>query len=202
MSRILALLLAGFLALPCEAAIFSDNFDSYALGAPTGPSFGPWTVTNGTVDVIGDPGFYDLLPGNGRYLDLDGSTNSEGAITTTVIVTPGLYDISFDLAGSQRGTFELVQVTVSDGVTPLILLFGRASGDQFSTEHISYLSATNSLTVEIANYSYLGLAGDNVGALLDNVAINAAVPEPAALTVWALGLAACGYGARRKLIAA
>jgi hypothetical protein len=57
------------------------------------------------VDLIGNPSFFDFLPGNGRYVDLDGSTGDAGKMTSIALSLAGgvLHKLSFDLAGSQRG---------------------------------------------------------------------------------------------------
>ena len=91
------------------APVYTDNFNSNTPAGNLTPA--GWTVTGGSVDVVG-PGFFDLLPGNGSYIDLDGSTNSAGLLSTTVVgAANGSYTVTFDLAGSQRGTSESVLVT-------------------------------------------------------------------------------------------
>jgi hypothetical protein len=62
--------------------IFFDNFDANnpGLNVPSG-----WTIAKaGTVDLIGvcksNSPFFDNLPGNGCYVDLEGSTNSAGLL--------------------------------------------------------------------------------------------------------------------------
>jgi hypothetical protein len=84
------------------ATVFSDNFDSDPLGLNAVPA--GWTIGNdGTVDVIGNPGFYDLIPGNGRDIDLDGSTGAAGLLETSFAVTAGLtYTATFQLGGNHR----------------------------------------------------------------------------------------------------
>src|SRR5512134_1207510 len=84
--------------------LFSDNFDSETL-ALNYNAFANWTVSDGTVDLIGNPAFFDLLPGNGRYVDLDGSTSNAGVMTSSALSLTGgvTYDLTFSLAGSQRG---------------------------------------------------------------------------------------------------
>ena len=44
-------------------------------------SFSQFSVTNGTVDLIGN-GFFDFYPSQGRYVDLDGSTGNAGLLGT------------------------------------------------------------------------------------------------------------------------
>lgn len=47
------------------------------IGSP--PASSGWTVSpNGTVDIHGVGGMYDFIPGNGSYVDLDGTSLSSG----------------------------------------------------------------------------------------------------------------------------
>ena len=126
-------------SLTHAATIFSDNFDSYAPDQlnwnPPGAS--GWTVTDGTVDLHGAGGAYDVLPGNGSYVDLDGSSLESGLFSNTVILTGGTaYLLSFDLSGSQRGTAsETVHVS-----------FGSATGSYV-------LNATDSFSTYLLNFT-------------------------------------------------
>ena len=71
------------------ALIFSDDFDSYTAGIPW-PGEGNWTVTEASVDLIGEGTSWDLLPGNGKYLDMDGSTGNAGTIESiSIALAPG-----------------------------------------------------------------------------------------------------------------
>lgn len=64
-----------------------------------------WNVVGGTVDLLG-PGLYDLVPGNGLYVDLAGSTPpGHGKLVSKVALslTEGdSYRVAIDLAGNQR----------------------------------------------------------------------------------------------------
>ena len=193
-SLILAL---SLLALPLSSqaiTVFSDNFDSDALGLNQTTFNGGWTVTSGTVDLIGQGGVFDLLPGNGRYVDLDGSTSLSGTFDNQVPFSAlTTYTLSFDLAGSQRGDTNVVDV-----------IFGTASQsytmnslDPFTTYMLSF--ATNGA----ANYQifFKNNGGDNIGALLDNVKVTtelSEVPVPAALPLMASALGIFGLSRRRK----
>ena len=71
---ILAAAVASVFSVSAQAAtIFSDNFDSYAADQLNWvpPVLSGWTITNGSVDIIGSGGSYDFLTGNGSYVDLD-----------------------------------------------------------------------------------------------------------------------------------
>ena len=187
-------LLAGATALALSAGahaatVFSDNFDADALllnSVPTG-----WTIGNaGAVDVIGAPGFFDLIPGNGHYVDLDGSNGTAGLLETSFATAVGTtYTATFQLGGNQRdGNSD--PVTVMLGSTSLTLPIGPTDG--FTTYSISTTATGGTLQL-----SFLDGRGGNVGALLDNVAVST-VPEPAGLSLLVAGIAALGFAARRR----
>ena len=191
------ILTLSLLALPLSSqaiTVFSDNFDTDALGLNKTTFNGGWTVTSGTVDLIGQGGVFDFLPGNGRYVDLDGSTSLSGSFDNQVPFSAlTTYTLSFDLAGSQRGDTNVVDV-----------IFGTASQsytmnslDPFTTYMLSFA------TSGAANYQifFKNNGGDNIGALLDNVKVSTGVsevPVPAALPLMASALGIFGLSRRRK----
>jgi hypothetical protein len=189
---ILSAIMATLPALS-QAAVFTDNFDGDALALNQTTFLGGWTVTGGgTVDLIGDPAFYDFLPGNGRYVDLDGSTGNAGGFDKQLgLAASTNYTLSFDLAGSQRGDSNIVDVIFGTTTQQFTL----ASLDPFTTHTMSF--TTNSA----ANYQifFKNAGGDNVGALLDNVSVSvAAVPEPSTYMLMLGGLGLIGFVARRR----
>lgn len=162
------------------APIFSDNFDDDALSLNQTVFWGGWTVSSGSVDVIGDPSFFDLLPENGRYLDLDGSTGQSGQLSNVLSLSAGQnYELTFDLAGSQRGSSETVYVTFGDTLTD----FSLNSGDVFSNYSVTFTPTSDGLYSMI----FQNAGGDNVGALLDNVSVSP-VPEPSMILMMLVGL--------------
>jgi hypothetical protein len=62
------------------ATVFSDDFNTDSLALNQTSFLGGWTVSSGTVDLIGT-GFFDFYPGNGHYVDLDGSTANAGVFS-------------------------------------------------------------------------------------------------------------------------
>ena len=116
-----ALVTAGAHAAP----LASDDFDANALklnGVPVG-----WTVTGGTVDIIGTSfsgTAFNLVPGHGAYIDLDGSSGDAGLLSRTFTLNAGVeYTATFDLAGSHRGSTETGMDTDCSlaEINPLIL---------------------------------------------------------------------------------
>ncbi len=179
-----------------SATLLSDNFNSETLGLNyTG--FVNWNVVNGTVDLIGSPNFFDLLPGNGRYVDLDGSTSQAGTLTSKqsfVLPDGGTFTLSFDLAGSQRGDVNIVDVTLS-GSSLLSLTVN--SSDPFAPHQINLFNASGSTMSGPLTFHNRG--GDNLGAILDNVLLTGpsqAAPEP--ITVMLLGFGLAGLGIIRR----
>lgn len=165
--------------------LFSDNFDGEALGLNT--TLDNWTISDGTIDVIGNPGFFDFYPGNGRYLDLDGSSGNAGRITTnsTFSFLAGTYTLSFQLGGSTRGDTNSVTVALGSIFSEVFTLASNA-GLQTFTRTITLASAAGSGAL---SFDHAG--GDNLGLLLDDVLLDfrapTTVPEPSTLALLSLG---------------
>lgn len=173
------------------APVFSDNFNADALGLNTTSFLGGWTVSNGTVDTIGNPGFYDLIPGNGRYIDLDGSTGHAGVFSNSVnLAANTTYVMTFSLAGNHRGYgADTVDVTFGSSTAQYVL----SSPDALTQYSVSFTTGAGGAT----GFSFHNRGGDNVGAMLDNVSI-AAVPEPETYAMLLAGLGMVGFAARRR----
>ena len=192
-STIIAAATTIVFAAPASAAvtIFSDNFDSYSPLALNWipPVASGWTVTDGTVDLIG-AGFIDILPGNGNYIDLDGSTANSGVFANSVNLTGGVtYTLSFDLAGSQRGSTETANVNFGTATASFTL----NSSDPLATYSLNFTPAASGAY----SFSYENLGGDNVGLLLDNVSVSA-VPEPEIYAMLLAGLGMLGFMLRSR----
>jgi hypothetical protein len=187
------LVLLGFLTFngPGHAAlVFQDNFNTenggnYALNYN---GFTNWTVSGGgTVDLIGFNSPWDLYPGNGLYVDLDGSTSQAGILATRKFFAAGTYLVEFTLAGNARSGYggDTVVVNVGDWTKTFTL----ASNAPFSPQ--SFIAETSGGPLTFSNQG-----GDNVGAILDNVSVST-VPIPPTVYLLSAGLVGL-YGLRRK----
>jgi hypothetical protein len=204
-------ILLGMLALlwsanaASGAIVFSENFNAENGGVEqlNYDSFAQFDVVDGTgtVDLIGNGGTFDFLPGNGLYVDLDGTTNDSGLLISSVPISlgPGTYSLSFDLAGSQRGTSETAAISFSFPpglITDTITLPTDQGFTTFSYSFTVLVPTTGVL-------SFQGAGGDNVGLLLDDIVIesvvsNGAIPEPSTLTIFSLGGIGLALGSLRR----
>jgi hypothetical protein len=193
----------GFLAPGLDAAvIISDNFDGYpavpsgGLILYTSPiSFGAWNVTAGSVDLLNN---YPGLPCHSgtQCLDMDGSTNAAGTITTNFSYTAGVtYALSFWYAGNQRNAnADTMNVTLGGQSTQLIVPYLTA----WTQGTLVFTPATNGTGA--LTFAHLG--SDNQGILLDDVTLQsrggaAPIPEPATWAMMAGGLMLAGLLRRR-----
>jgi hypothetical protein len=97
---------------PRPVVLLEDGFDGENGGTPVlmYDRFGAWTVEGGTVDLIGRGSDWDFIPGHGLYVDLDGDRPDgihfeSGALVSrrAFELSAGTYELSFRIAGSQRG---------------------------------------------------------------------------------------------------
>jgi hypothetical protein len=200
-----ATMISGALSSAGAGVIYSDNFNSDTPGLNTTPS--GWTLTQGSVDTIGAGTPYDFYPGNGLYIDLNGSTNQYGGIEeTTYLFGPGTYSVAFNLGSSQGG-----QGGVDAGSTPKItdIFFTDNSS---STQAVSLPSTPADwtyqvLTFTLTNPGYLVFqsatdpnigspANQDVGNILDNVQVST-TPLPATWTMLLAGFIGLGFMAYR-----
>ncbi len=198
--------------------LFSDNFDDETPALSTTP--GGWTTHDGNVDLIGRDSpihdFYDVLPGNGVYVDMVGTDGNSGlgAIRTNQTFTfdPGVtYNLSYSLAGSQRGQYEnnrpnSIEVVIY-GTYGFILAqhtLGSAAAFQLFSQDFTVQSQRTGMQILFRSSCPTGneypTCNDNQGLLLDNVSLTA-VPLPAAAWLLLSGLAGFGFVARRRTAA-
>jgi hypothetical protein len=180
------------------AIIFSDDFNSHTAGIPW-PGEIPWTVSDGSVDLIGEGTSWDLQPGNGLYLDMDGSTWDAGKITSVdIALDPGKYILSFDVAGNwRRDGQDAITVELAGLFGSSIMLADNVPFTTFSTGPL--IVAAPMLTT----ISFEGWGSDNVGLLLDNVVletVEGVIPAPGAVLLGGIGVGIVGWLRRRRVV--
>lgn len=205
-SGLAALVIAGGMVAPAQAAtvLFTDDFggSGYALNtAPTG-----WTSADGTVDWLAPANGFGLAcrDGSTGCVDLDGSTGQAGMMTT---------DGTFNLI---KGTTYLLQAYVSGNQLgssypergPDSLSFGFRDGSTvFASSSLATILAGQPFTLisllftpdddVTARIFFQAGGGDDVGPILDDVSLTA-VPLPAAVWLLLSGLVGFVAMGRRR----
>lgn len=156
---------------------------------PTG--FVQWSVTGGSVDLVGGIVPLGLQPDTGgRFVDLGGSTGQPGLFATN----PGFnflagvtYNLSFlqvsmgTLLNANAPTLETARVTI--GSLSFDVSTGSGTFQPYSRD-FSFPVAT------AAPLTFLDLGTDNSGLGIDRVMVMPTVPEPGSFALLAAGTAA------------
>ena len=186
------------IAAPASAAVFTDNFESYAVGGNQTNFGANWTVTSGSVDLVG-PGFFGELCNLGsKCVDLDGSSSDAGVFASLALnLTGGVtYTAHYDLAANRRGAGTDLLTVMFGSTSALYTLVSTSASDPFTTQALSFTPGSTGAY----NLSFSTAGGDNIGPLLDNVAVVAAVavPEPATWAMMIMGFGGVGALMRRR----
>lgn len=201
-----AALIAASTGAASAATIFSDDFESYAQGAP-GSIAPTWTVLEGSVDVIGTPGDFPWYPG--QQIDMNGSGGDSTAATIFTVLN-GLiaghkYSLSFDYGSNKNsngeetllygvfGSFaDLLGAVYTSGPVPNLLSSGK----------LLFTASSDSVLLAFAD----GQSGfpydddnDQGGPVLDNVNVSS-VPLPAGGLLLLAGLGGLACLRRRKTV--
>jgi hypothetical protein len=179
--------------------VFSDNFNSYSPQLDWVPPAN-WTAPGpGTVDLIGAGTPFDFYPGNGFYVDMDGSNGLPGTLQTIQSFGPGAYTLTFDLGGNARGDVNKTTVITLGNFTASLTL---ASGAPLQLQIFSFTTTGGQLA-----FSDLPGGNQNIGNILDNVTLSTNIvtgPGVPEASTWAMtlvgfaGLGFAGYRASRK----
>ena len=195
-----ALVALGSLGPAQAATVFFDGFESSALelsNANLQQNVSGWTVTAGGVDVIGTN--YFQWYGTGRYLDMNGSTQTPGRIEKTIggLTAGKTYTLGFDYGYNlNSGTNEQLSFGIA-GLTGSInpADFALVAAPTFRKALYTFKASAASHDLFFADTGVT--PDDNGGPVLDNVEINA-VPLPAGLPLLAAALGGLALLRRRR----
>jgi hypothetical protein len=176
---------------------FLDTFNTEngGVGKLNYTGFANWNVTAGSVDLIGN-GLFDIYPGNGLYVDLNGSTGVSGTLTSKVLFSPGTYEFSFEIGNNIGGSNNPNSVTVSVGNYDQT--FTRTGAVPLETIRADVTITTASAIV----FATPSSDSDDIGIIIDNVSLSS-VPEPSSAVlaaIGALGSVGVGWLSKKKTV--
>lgn len=170
------------------------NFDSTTISG--------WTVF-GSVDWI--TGYWQSSDGDGFSIDMDGL--ARGFVHQDISTVVGQrYNLTFDISGNPDAGPDTDFLSVAlfgaagPGVPNFLTSYSVTSANNhgamnWSRRSYAFTASAPSVTISFAS------ANSNLccyGAAIDNVAVNAAVPEPATWGMMVLGFGAAGSMIRRR----
>lgn len=214
-----ALMLAGT-SWSAPTVLFEDDFDNERPGpdATAVTVLAHWTVYYGHVDVLGTSQdgtvtYQDVLPGNGCYIDLDGSSDDPGFLVSNqsfYLASDTMYTVTFSLAGNnapggQASASDGVGFGVVSNMAPLKTWdvnwdasFETVSYDFWGTDQMEQLLFGN----DKGWYDVSG-ARDYAGPKIDNIVLTEntpCVPVPGAAVLSSLGAALVSFLRRRRAL--
>lgn len=198
-----ALLLVGGAFAPASAAVvYSEGFaggGSYT-NYVAGSTFDGFTVTSGSVDLIGT--YWQASPGGAGSVDLDGLSPGSIKLTNDLTLAAGSYELSFYLSGHPDGgpTTKTVEVSVGNSgpidFTYTITPAGTPAQDH---DHMNYvLEHVFFTTTGSTPLSFTSLDKDSAyGPVIGSLSIST-VPEPSTWAMMGLGFLGLGFLAYRR----
>lgn len=163
------------LAKQSDAALV-DPFDGEngGVAALNYADFANFNVTAGSVDLIGN-GNRDFYPGNGLYVDLNGSTGVSGTLESNTSFNPGTYELTFDIGRNPNGAGPTDSVMV--GLGNYTETFERTG--MVPLEAVTRTFTTDTLSPLV--FSTLASDSDNGGIIIDNINL---APVPIPSSIW------------------
>ncbi|SHM26995.1 choice-of-anchor C domain-containing protein [Duganella sacchari] len=194
-AAIAALFASGAASAAATNIIVNGDFESYTGYVPNGGytliaagsnAISGWTVGGVSVDLIKNS--YGSV--SGTSVDMLG-TPGPGVLSQAFNYAANTtYTLSFDVSRNPNGSYTAVQVDVN-GIQNLYV------GTGTPTNHSFTFTTGNSAGSQLLTFSSVGGDGYS-GAVLDNVSLTAAVPEPETYAMLVAGLGLLGFVARRR----
>ena len=205
-AAVVALFAAGTASASPVNLITNGNFETVADGYTFNSGFKVinngssaltgWTVGASSVDLIRNA--YNAI--DGYSVDMLG-TPGPGFLSQSFSVIAGqTYNLSFDMARNSGGPAGQGVAVSFGGVAGNFYSTAAASNTLYSSNTLSFTAATTGLaTLSFASAAKAGTPFDNFsGAVIDNVSVMAAVPEPETYAMLLAGLGLMGFLRRRK----
>jgi len=175
---------------------FGGSFTTY--NANSNNTFGPWTVTSGSVDLIGN---YWQSPNGvgGGSVDLDGYFQAGSISQILNVTTAGLYNLSFALAGNPDAGGGLKSVFVSLASGSNTYNFVVTNEDHNNMGYVYKFLNNIALGVGPATLTFASQdpAGSAYGPVIGDVNVSA-VPEASTWAMMIIGFAGIGFMAYRR----
>lgn len=174
--------------------VFSDDFETDSLGVNA--ALNNWTVTQGSIDVIGTNFFQWYGPGH--YVDLNGSTFAAGRIDTAPLTLKlgARYSLEFDYGNNMNSNAREAIGFGIGGAYDEIVLDGQVSNMvHYVFQFIARQSPANLFFADVG-----ATPNDNGGPILDNVRLEqlTGVPLPATGLLLAGAVGLIGLGRRMR----
>jgi choice-of-anchor C domain-containing protein len=182
-TTVVAAVVLGVPALAGTNLVVDGDFTNPNVGSSyvtyaAGSTFGAWTVTKGTVDLVG--GLWDYPVAGQQSVDLDGSSTAVGGIKQSITTNFGSdYILSFDLSSVHGGTtLKTVQV-LWDGID-----VGQFTFNRYGIHGTDMGWITENLTLSglgtAADLAFVSLSADGQkwGPVIANVSLTEVAPDP------------------------
>jgi choice-of-anchor C domain-containing protein len=200
-----AVLISGGALSPASAAIvYSNYFTGGPVGSPgyvtegTGSTFDGFTVSSGSVDLIGSYWRAPIAPiATAGSVDLDGTSPGAITLTTNVTLAAGTYALDFYLSGNPDGLPTTKQVDVGVGGVSqdfTYTLNGNTHTDmKYVLEQVDFTTTGGVLPLSFMSLDSNSPYGPVIGSLTIS-----AIPETSTWAMMLLGFLGVGFLAYRR----